>query len=58
LTIALSVPRFAASDYPFGIFTLLTIVLSVPWFAVSGYRFGIFYQKPDIKEQTIQWSKV
>jgi hypothetical protein len=29
LTIALSVPWFAASGYTFGIFTLLTIVLSV-----------------------------
>jgi hypothetical protein len=31
-----------ASDYPFGIFTLLTIVLSVLWFTASDYPFVIF----------------
>ena len=42
LTIVLSVLWFTASDYPFGIFTLLTIVLSVLlWFTASDYPFGI-----------------
>jgi hypothetical protein len=39
---ALSVLRFTASDYPFGIFTLLTMALSVLRFTASDYPFGIF----------------
>ena len=43
MTMVLSVLRFTASDYHFGILKLLVIVLSVLLlFTASDYRFGIF----------------
>jgi hypothetical protein len=42
LPIVMSVLRFTASDYLFGIFTLLPIALSVLRFTASDYLFGIF----------------
>ena len=42
LAIVLSVLRYTASDYPFGIFLLLVIVLSILRCKVSDYPFVIF----------------
>jgi hypothetical protein len=43
LVIVLSVLRFTASDYSFGIFTRFVIALFVIWFTASDYSFGILW---------------